>query len=99
MAVQRAEKNSSRSHDYPVILAFIVMCAVIAFAGGLCLTLIFPSYVSANVVSFLLTGAAAFVIMHFIFTEEMSQFDSRVLHELAKRKLVEVAVTEDELAR
>ena len=98
MAVQRAEKSkSSRTSEISVILSFVVMCAVIAFACGLCLVPLVNSYLVANLISFLSTGAVAFALMHFIFSNEMSQFDSRVLHELAKRGLVEVGIRKEDL--
>lgn len=73
------------------------MCAVIAFACGLCLVPLVNSYLVANLISFLSTGAAAFALMHFVFSNEMSEFDSRVLHELARRRLIEVGMRKEDL--
>jgi uncharacterized membrane protein YdjX (TVP38/TMEM64 family) len=98
LAIQHEEKQkTSRAYDVTVLVSFLVMSAVFALAGGLLLTPVVGSITVASLISFALTGIIAFALMHVIFSDEMSQLDSRMLHELAKRRLVEISVAEDDV--
>lgn len=69
-------------------LALFVMISIVlgdAFLG------FFGNYFLAEVLSLSFVAMVVYLFLHLVLFESISKFDSRVLHELAKRGLVETA--------
>lgn len=90
MATQRTQKDdkADRMSSISIIVSSLVVYVILSFAGGL----FFSTYVGSllsNLVSFSTIGIILYFVLHFLLPDQMSLVDTRLLHELAKRKLIE----------
>ena len=90
MTTQRTQTGiSSRLSTIGLFASFIVAYAVFSLIVALVILPIVVSLFMACVLSFSSIGLASYIMVHFVMPEEMSRIHSRLLHELAKRKLIE----------
>ena len=91
MAVQGAQRNDRTARISYIgifVLSFIVYLST-SFTTSFALSYIINSYLMACVLSFSSIGVVSYLAMHLLLPSEMSRIDTRLLHELAKRKLIE----------
>ena len=98
VAVKGTQKDdrSTRISDVGILVLTVIAYVVFSFAACFIFSAFIRNYSMACLVSFSTIGFASYLGMHFVLPVEMSRFDARLLHELAKRKLVEFkSVDED----
>jgi hypothetical protein len=98
MALQRTQKNDRRKRIFSVgVLSLLIIAyVIISFVVANVLSTTVPNYPMACALSFPSVAIAFYLGMHFVMPSQMAQVDSRLLHELAKRKLVEFRDIEEE---
>jgi len=81
-------------HDTELYSAFVYIVGFGAFASiiGYDLATFMPMFF-AFLISYLSVGTAFFIVAHFLWAKTLSRFDSRFVHELASRRLVEIQST------
>ena len=91
LATQRTQKNDSidKMSSIGLVACFLVVYVTLSFAGGILLADYVESFLVATLLSFTTIGIGSYMILHLILPEQMSLIDTRLLHELAKRKLIE----------
>ncbi len=91
MAVQGAQKNdrTARVSYIGIFVMYIIVYISTSFTMMFALSSVVNSYLMACFLSFSSIGVTSYLGMHFLLPSEMSRIDTRLLHELAKRKLVE----------
>lgn len=97
LATQRTEEGEGGRLGY-VLLAgsLLISCGVFSFGASLLVTSIIHNYWEAFALCFGSFGVIYYVMLHFTCRAWMARFDSRVLHEFAKRKLIELQPIDDE---
>ncbi len=91
LATQRTQKNDKIDKMSSVGLAvcFLVTYATLSSAVGLLLAAYMEGFLIADLVSFTTIGIGSYLVLHLALPEQMSLIDTRLLHELAKRNLIE----------
>lgn len=91
MATQRTQKKDSidKMSSVGLALCFLVVYVTLSFAMGLLLASYMEGFLIASFVSFSTIGLGSYLVLHLALPEQMSLIDTRLLHELAKRKLIE----------
>ena|GEM_PF-3708164 len=92
MAVQDAQKNdrTARISYVGIFVLFLIVYFSTSFTISFALSPIINSYLIACFLSFSSIGVVSYLGIHLLLPSEMSRIDTRLLHELAKRKLVEL---------
>ena len=98
MAIQRTQRDdrTTKISNIGLLVAFIIAYVIFSFALGFVLSTIVQNYLMACVLSFTSIGVASYLGVHFVLPSEMALIDTRLLHEFAKRKLVEFRPIDDE---
>ena len=98
VAVQSAQRNdrSVKISNIGLLVAFIVAYVAFSLAIAFVLSTIAQNYLMDCMLSFASIGIASYLGMHFVLPNEMAQIDTRLLHELAKHRLVEFRPREEE---
>ena len=99
MAIQHEEKkkDESKAYDITILISFLVLSCAFGLSAAIILGVVVKSLLMASLISLISTCTVSFTVLHIVFSNEMSQFDSRMLHELSKRKLIEIVATEEDL--
>lgn len=98
MTVKGAQKDdrTTRISDIGIFVLSLIAYIVFSFAACFVISSVVHSYPAALMISFVSIGFASYLGMHFVLPAEMSRFDARLMHELAKRKLIEFEIVEEE---
>ena len=90
MTTQKTESGiMSKLSEIGLLASFIVAYGVFSLIVALVILPLVGSLPLACVLSYFSVGVASYVLVNFVIPEEMSRVHSRLLHELAKRKLIE----------
>ena len=90
MPVQKTRNDKEeRVTQWGLLGSFFVLAVLISFILGYYLWGIVGNFFLAQLLSFLLVGLLSLVAVHYALPSDVSRFDTRLLHELAKRHLIE----------
>lgn len=91
MAAQKTQRGDKvdKVSSLGIIVSFLVIYATLAFASSFLVSPYIGSLLLANLVSFFVVGVVSFYILQWLLPRQMSLVDTFLLHELAKRKLIE----------
>lgn len=78
-----------RLSEIGLLASFIIAYGVFSLIVALATLPLIGSFLLASILSYSSVGLLSYVLVDFILPEEMSRVHSRLLHELAKRKLIE----------
>jgi hypothetical protein len=98
LAVKGAQKDdrTTRASDIGILVLSLIAYIVFSFAACFVFALFIHDYLVACALSFTSVGFVSYLGMHFVLPIEMSRFDARVLHEFAKRKLIDFQFVEED---
>lgn len=90
MTAQRTQHSMTRRlSEIGLLASFIIAYGVFSLIVALATLPLIGSFLLASILSYSSVGLLSYVLVDFILPEEMSRVHSRLLHELAKRKLIE----------
>lgn len=90
MATQRTQRDdeADRISSIAIVVSSLVVYIIVSITCGLFFSVYVGSFLS-NLLSFSVLGIIQYIVLHFLLPDQMSKVDTRLLHELAKRKLIE----------
>ncbi|MDG6995623.1 MAG: hypothetical protein JRN52_06855 [Nitrososphaerota archaeon] len=87
---KRIESRSRRSIMILVIVFMILIDFLLSFLIGDVIGALTGYFAIGYTVSFLLIGFSLYYFLHYLFPEPMTNFDFRLLNNLAKKGLIEI---------
>lgn len=98
MAVKGKQKDDKTTtiSNIGMLVTSVIAYVIFSFAACYIVSVFVQNYLMIYIISFTVVGIGYFLGMHFILPMEMSRVDARLLHEMAKRKLIEFEPVDDE---
>jgi hypothetical protein len=98
MAIQRGQRNEGESKisNVGLLVCFATLYVIFSIAMSFVIAAAVQSYLMGCAISFTLIGFVFYFGVHYLLPREMAKIDTRLVHELAKRRLVEFCSIEED---